>query len=50
MGSVVAIGVIILTVVLIYLFYTWRNKQKIKNLQMDIFARYVSMLIYFSVT
>ena len=44
-GSVVAVGVIILTVVLIYLFFTWRNRQKVKNLQMDIFARYVSMPI-----
>ena len=42
-GSLVLVTVIV-TVISIYLFFTWRRKQKVKELQMDIFARYVSCL------
>ena len=43
MGSLVLAAVIV-TMISIYLFFMWRRKQRVKMLQMDIFARCVSCL------
>ena len=40
-GILVLIGAAIVTVVSIYLFTKWKRKQRVENLQMDIFAMYV---------
>ena len=40
-GILVLIGAAVVTVVSIYLFTKWKRKQRVENLQMDIFAMYV---------
>ena len=49
-GGLVLVAAIV-TVISIYFFFMWRRKQRVKKLQMDIFARYISCLYsqYFAV-